>query len=316
MTTQQLAVVAVTTMVVVVFFTFLLDCIYCLFSFYCEWLPRLTAGYLRPYQTKSANLCTFDFQSGDLLLFSCENPYSINSLLQKTISKGPFTHIGMVIRDTKTGSLRCWELDKSQQEGKSGSHFLCLSNLHNRIFNYRGTVCVRPLMHNNKNIMNNINDDGNTKNSSSIKNNISNSGSSSSCSSRRHSIRRRSAQEDDDICFYDCVDKILQNEFIKQHHYRSSFWIDSYDRFLNALHPPMPIKRRSGVDRAWICTDLIKKTYSMAGVLSDKRNKEETLWPCEFSSMHPCDLGLSPHWYFAPEIILKKPSSPKHFSVN
>ncbi len=258
---------------IVVSFYFI-DLIFYLFSLYCKWLPQTTTQYLAKHQIKSVDCCFYDFQSGDLLLFACENPYSIPTLAQKTITKEPFTHIGMVIRDPTTGTLRCWELEKSQNQDneKKKQHFLCLSNLHSRIMNYRGTVCVRPLVH------------------------------AQEFSGRQK--RKGSFDEKRDNWFNSCVNRILHEECKKQHIYRSSFWIDSYDRFLNALHPPMPIKNHHTKSRAWICTDLILETYHATGIISDKR-VGETLWPCEFSSVFSQDIELNAGWRLSPEVHLK-----------
>ena len=88
-------------------------------------------------------LSTFNFHTGDLLLFSSGMQKWASSLdaVHMLITDCPITHVGMVVINPDNGLLRCWELAL----GGDCADLLRLTNLYARVQSYRGTVLVRKL---------------------------------------------------------------------------------------------------------------------------------------------------------------------------
>lgn len=174
-------------------------------------------------------LSMFDFQNGDLLLFSA-GMQSFSSV-HMLIADCPITHIGMVVVNPKNGLLRCWELSW----GWDIPDMICLTNLYNTIQSYKGTVLVRKLRK---------------------KYYTSNESSDQTLSSEETYREIRKIQQE-------------HRENPKRYRsffYLNTY--DSRTSEYMFMHPPLPINSMNQTDREWICSDLISETYFRLGVFS------------------------------------------------
>lgn len=92
----------------------------------------------------SESISTFDFENGDLILFSSNMAYkssAISSVLQMIITDCPITHVGMVVQNPGNGLFRCWEMAL----GEDIADMIRVTNLNVRLQSYNGTVLIRRL---------------------------------------------------------------------------------------------------------------------------------------------------------------------------
>ena len=91
----------------------------------------------------SISMDNYDFQNGDLLLFSgaITNVNRCFDILHMLVANSPVTHVGIVVRDPKTHLLRVCEL----AFGGHVDSIVRLTNLPNSINSYKGTIMVRRI---------------------------------------------------------------------------------------------------------------------------------------------------------------------------
>lgn len=106
---------------------------------------------------------------------------------------------------------------------------------------------------------------------------------------------------------YDIIRAIQQDDMKHPKKYRTSFYLNTYDRHNSefmCLHPPLPLQKTGSGEKEdeWICTDMLSHTYHSLGVFD---RVDYTLWPRDFYSEKD-KLPMAANWSFGKEIRLKQ----------
>jgi hypothetical protein len=119
-------------------------------------------------------------------------------------------------------------------------------------------------------------------------------------------LKSHSTQTVDEQKLYDIVRKIQEDDMLTPITYRTSFYLNTYDRHNSefmCFHPPLPLHTTPPTgNKEWICTDILSYTYNAIGVFD---GVDYTLWPRDFYSKKE-KLPVAAGWTFSKEIRLKQ----------